>query len=81
MDYITQMEQSANGLDVGCGREESVWLQVFDLSEWENGNTLFSQNFLSSHLSFEKGWESDYLAFLASMVEEAKEQKVGLDAK
>lgn len=30
-------------------------------------------------LSFEKGWESDYLVFLASIVEEAKEQKVGMN--
>ena len=32
-------------------------------------------------LSFEKGWENNYLAFLASMVEEVKEQMVGLPAK
>lgn len=40
-----------------------------------------AKTFYLAILSFEKGWESDYLAFLASIVEEAKEQKEEMDAK
>lgn len=40
-----------------------------------------AKTFYLAILSFEKGWESDYLAFPAFIVEEAKEQRVRMDAK
>lgn len=40
-----------------------------------------AETFSLAILSFQKGWGSDYLAFLSSIAEEAKAQKVEMDAE